>query len=82
MSKVISVVHGERRYHVLDDVNAGKHCSELLSLCTHGFCKFRDDCDIRETVGRSHEDLGIISPITGCMDYESECEDIELELDF
>lgn len=82
MGKVISIIHGDRRYHVLDDVNAGKHCSELLSICTHGFCKFRDDCDIRDRAGDYHEGLGIISPITGCMDYECESEDIELELDF
>ena len=66
---------------MLDDANVSKDIADAISLCKHGYCANRRNCEIRAHVLENCEELGVFSPITGCKSYSPNSEN-ELNFDF
>ena len=66
---------------MLDDANVSKDIEDAISLCLHGFCSKRRNCEIRAHVLENCEELGVFSPITGCKSYSPNSEN-ELNFEF
>jgi len=81
MNSIISVRRFGRNLAMLDDSNVSKSIEDAISICTHGYCAKRHNCEIRNHVIETCEELGIFSPITGCAEYEPNSEN-ELTFEF
>ncbi len=66
---------------MLDDANVSKDINDAISLCKHGYCVHRHNCELRNQVIENCEDLGLFSPITGCKSYSPNSEN-ELNFEF
>jgi len=66
---------------MLDDANASKNIYDAISLCVHGHCAKIRQCEIRDHVIETCEELGIFTPITGCESYSPNSEN-ELTFEF
>lgn len=66
---------------MLDDANVSKDINNAISLCTHGYCAKRHNCEIRNHMIETCDELGIFAPITGCAEYAPNSEN-ELTFEF
>ena len=66
---------------MLDDANVSKDIEDAISLCTHGVCARRRNCEIRDHMIENCKELGVFSPITGCKSYSPNSEN-ELNFEF
>lgn len=82
MSNIIQRRIGHNRImFMLDDANASKDIEDSISLCEHGFCTLRGDCEVRNHILDNCHELSVYTPITGCARY-NHADDNELELNF
>lgn len=81
MYNILMVRRHGRKLAMLDDSNVSKSIEDAISICTHGYCARRHNCEIRDHVIETCEDLGIFTPIQGCAEYIPNSEN-ELSFEF
>ena len=81
MSNIVYTRRFGRHIAMLDDSNLSKSIEDAISICTHGYCARRNNCDIRNHVIESCEELGVFTPIEGCAEFDPNSEN-ELNFNF